>query len=104
MMFETENSIRVDQGNLWVFINGIFIWYFNRNLLGVFYKTHLTFFFILLFIHTSEPVNMADIKNYINPEMVLNKYYSSQKMMLSEKNILDLWFEGRTQMSKYNSI
>ena len=38
--------------------NFIFIWHFNRNLWGVFYETHLTFF-ILLFIYTSEPVNMC---------------------------------------------
>ena len=58
--------------------------------MGVFYKTHLKFF-ILLFIYASEPVNMADIKKYSNPEMIHNKYfYNSQKMMLGEKNMLDL--------------
>ena len=72
--------------------NFICIWYFNRNLLAVFYKTHLTFClsFSSSTYYTSESVNMADIKNYSNPEEVHNKYYNSQKMMLGEKNMLDL--------------
>ena len=46
----------VDQGNPWGFIKEMhqlyFIWYFNKNLLGVFYKTHLTVsFFLNLFLN-----------------------------------------------------
>ena len=41
-IFETDKSIRVDQGNPWGFIKEMhqlyIIWYFNKNLLGVFIK------------------------------------------------------------------
>ena len=95
-MFETKNPSElikeIYEASLMECTNFIFIWYFNRNLLAVFYKTHLTFClsFSSSTYYTSESVNMADIKNYSNPEEVHNKYYNSQKMMLGEKNIL-IW-------------